>query len=400
MIINFISAIAIFFAQDYFKKYEKDYYFIFANMLIFLGGMNGTILSIDTIQFYFFYEMMLIPSYLLLAFYGESENRQKIGIKYFIYTHVGAVLLLVAFLTIFSMYNVTNIDDMRTLLPTLEVPMAKLLFGLIFLGFAFKMAIFPFHTWLPDTYNEAPLPLTIMFAAAMINTGVYGMARFLYLFSPETIAFYSYPMLVMAVVTQFYGGLMALAETEIKKIIAYSSISQMGYILLGFASMAPLGIMGSVSHALNHGLAKGLLFIIAGTVVLITGKKLITEVSGLGQKYNDLGMYATIGALAILGAPPLCGFTSEWMIFAGGFSTHHKFLVFLSVVATAITTGYALFFVKRIFYGKLSEGMKLEAIPTRMRVVMGLLSFTILAAGVYPAFVVDLARGFANFIKI
>lgn len=400
LIINFISAAALFFAQDYFKKYEDDYYFIFSNMLIFLGGMNGVILSIDTIQFYFFYEMMLIPSYLILAFYGESEQRKYVSVKYFIFTHVGAVLLLVPFLMFYSINSATNFDAIASTIAALKSGPAELAFGLLFLGFAFKMAIFPFHTWLPDTYTEAPLPLTVMLAGGMINTGIYGMARFLFMFPAEVTSVFAYAMMAMAVITQFYGGLMALAETEIKKIIAYSSISQMGYVLFGFSSVIKIGYMGSVFHALNHGLAKGLLFIVAGTVVLVTGKKLITEVSGLGSRYHGLGVCATIGALALLGAPPLSGFTSEWMIFAGGFSTHFKELAVLSAIATAITTGYSLYFVKRIFYGKLDESIAKEDIPFRMRVTMGIIAAFVLAIGVFPAFVTKLVYGAAAVLKL
>jgi len=400
LIINFVSTAALFFAQDYFKKFENDYYFIFSNMLIFLGGMNGVILSIDTIQFYFFYEMMLIPSYLILAFYGESEKRSYISVKYFIFTHVGAVLLLVPFLMLYTTNSATNFDDVAAVLATMNPDLAQFVFGLLFVGFAFKMAIFPFHTWLPDTYTEAPLPLTVMLAAGMINTGVYGMARFLFMFPPSVTSQFAYVMMVMAVITQFYGGLMALAATEIKKIIAYSSISQMGYVLFGFSSVLPLGYMGSVFHALNHGLAKGLLFIVAGSVVLVTGKKLITEVSGLGAKYHGLGVCATIGALAILGAPPLAGFTSEWMIFAGGFGTHFKGLAVLSVIASAITTGYSLYFVKRIFYGKLDESIAKEDIPFRMRVTMGIMAAFVLVVGVFPAFITELVKGAAAVLKM
>jgi NADH-quinone oxidoreductase subunit M len=386
----------MFFAQDYFAKDKDNHYFIFANLLLFLGGMNGVILSIDTIQFYFFYELMLIPSYLVLAFYGEGEKRSATALKYFIFTHVGAVLLFVAFLGFYSLGGVTSIAALSPMIATLGPAMAQFLFLMVFLGFAFKMAIFPFHTWLPDTYNDSPLPLTLMLAAGMINTGVYGMARFMFLFPHEVLAAFAYPLMVMAVITQFYGGLMALAETNIKKIIAYSSISQMGYILLGFASLMPLGIMGSMAHALNHGLAKGLLFVVAGTVILVSGKKYINEVSGLGAVHKELGIFATIGALAILGAPPLCGFTSEWMIFAGGFASPFKALTMLSVIATAITTGYSLYFVKRIFYGPLpADFVKIE-IPGRMMAVMAVLVFCIFAVGIYPAFTTSFAREALN----
>lgn len=399
MTINLAALIAAFIGQDYFKKQEGNIGFIFSNMLIFLGGMNGVILSVDTIQFYFFYEMMLIPSYFLIAFYGESENCQKTGLKYFIFTHVGAVFLLLAFLFIYSKYGVTDIDSMRSILSALSLAESKFLFLAVFIGFAFKLAIFPFHTWLPDSYNDAPLPVTIMLAAGMINTGIYGMARFLFLFSNETLLYFSYPLIVMAVITQFYGGFMALAENRIKKIIAYSSISQMGYVLVGFASLASNGITGSVMHALNHGLAKALFFMVAGTVVLVTGKQLITEVSGLGSKYKDLGFYATIAGLALLGAPPLCGFTSEWLIFAGGFSTHFKSMIVLSVLATALTTGYSLYFVKRIFYGECPAGLQTVEIPVKMRIAMGLLTVLIFAVGIYPAFIMQLARGAVSLLS-
>jgi len=257
-------------------------------------------------------------------------------------------------------------------------------------GFCVKMAIFPLHLWLPDAHAVAPMPVTIMLAAAMLSMGTYGILRFpLSIFSPAQMAPFAVPMMIAGIVSEIYGALMALAERDIKRIIAYSSVSQMGYILFGLGTLTYDGIAGATLHVIFHAIVKALLFMGVGLVVRATGRRRITELGGLGSAMPLVALCTGTGALAIAGMPPLCIFDSEWMIFAGGFHTAHIGLSILTLFGSLLTVAYALWFVGRIFFGTRPEGLMTDRLPWAMVAPTVLLAALSLIEGVFPAPVFD-----------
>jgi NADH-quinone oxidoreductase subunit M len=254
------------------------------------------------------------------------------------------------------------------------------------IGFGVKMAVFPLHLWLPDAHAVAPMPVTIMLAAAMLSMGTYGILRFpLSIFSPTQMAPFAVPLMVAGIVSELYGALMALAEQDIKRIIAYSSVSQMGYILFGLGTLTYDGIAGATLHVIFHAIVKALLFMCVGLIVRATGRRRIADLGGLGGAMPLAALCTGVGALTIAGMPPFCIFDSEWMIFAGGFRTAHIGLPIVTLLGSLLTVAYALWFVGRIFFGARPEGLTVERLPLAMIAPTVLLTALALVEGVFPA---------------
>jgi NADH-quinone oxidoreductase subunit M len=256
---------------------------------------------------------------------------------------------------------------------------------LIFIGFAVKMAIFPLHTWLPDTYMEAPMPVVLLLSAAMTKTAAYGIARFLVIYMGTSIQMLTTSLGIVALVTAIYGGIMALTQKNLKKMLAYSSMSQMGYILFGFAMINVIGVNGSLLHVLNHGICMGIWFMVAGIIQKTTGTLEFDKLGGLSEKMPATAAIATIAGLSVAGVPPLVGFTSEWMIFAGGSTATQYLLTALLLVATAFTLGYYLWAIRRIFFGPLKEGLEKVQAPKSLTAPIAILAIFVIVLGILPA---------------
>ncbi|MCZ2809605.1 MAG: NADH-quinone oxidoreductase subunit M [Candidatus Bathyarchaeota archaeon] len=353
LIVAVVSALSCFYSIKYMKGEggKAGYY---ANLLLFMAGMIGVILSANLLQFYLFWELMLVPSYFLITFWGTSKKRLAIGFKYFIFTHFGSLCML---LGILSIYVFTGTFDLAELpLAAIAIPQSSILpvFVLLLIGFCVKMALFPVHTWLPDAHAEAPAPISAMLSGVMIKCGAYAIARILLSGFGQTVVQTSDVLTALGVITMIYGGLMALAQTDIKRLLAYSSISQMGYIFFGLATWLPdatLGVTGGLFHVINHAVCKALLFMCAGVIIHQTGTRNIKKLGGLAGKMPITCIASLIGALSLAGTPPLNGFWSEWMIFSGGISSGKILITTIAVVSTVITAGYYLWFVWRVFFG-------------------------------------------------
>jgi len=259
------------------------------------------------------------------------------------------------------------------------------LIGLFIVGFCVKMAVFPLHLWLPDAHTVAPMSVTIMLAAAMLSMGTYGIVRFPFsAFTLDQVAPFGLPMMIGGLVSAIYGALMSLAEQDVKRIIAYSSVSQMGYVLFGLGTLTADGIVGATLHVIFHAIVKALLFMCVGLVVRATGRRSIGELGGLGRTMR-LGAFCTgVGVLAIAGVPPLALFDSEWMIFAGGFETAHVWVGGLMVLASLLTVAYALWFWMRIFFGAGEKGLRPNPVPMTMIAPTVGLAALALIEGVLP----------------
>ena len=350
-----VTLAAILYSWGYHKVDERSGYF-YALLLLFGVGMSGTTLADDLFLFYVFWELMLIASCVLILVWGDGERRGAIALKYFIFTHIGSLMVLMGLL---MLYDATGSDSLVTLRAggwSLAPAMLNTVLTLFFVGFSVKMAIFPVHLWLPDAHTVAPMPVTIMLAAAMLSMGTYGILRFPFsLFSIEQLTPFAVPLMIAGLVSEIYGALMSLAEQDVKRIIAYSSVSQMGYILFGLGTLTSAGIEGATLHVIYHGIVKALLFMVTGLVIHATGKRRLEELGGLGKALPGVAVCAAIGVLGIAGMPPLGIFNSEWMIFAGGFETAHIVLSVLTLFGSLLTVVYALRFAGGIFFGTRSE---------------------------------------------
>jgi NADH-quinone oxidoreductase subunit M len=362
----------------------------YALLLLYSVGMMGAVLATDLIEFYLFFELMLIPSYFLIAKWG-SGDRDRISFMYFLWTHVGALVFLAGIL---SVKYLSGTFDLQLLLES-SIPenLRLLIVVLMTVGLLVKMAAFGLHIWLPHAHAEAPTPISALLSPAMIGIGGYAIVRIVMSILPSAFLEICTVLMVWAIITMFYGGAMALVQDDIKRMLAYSSISQMGYILLGIASFQNLGVSGAMFQYVTHGLGKGILFMVAGSIMIQTdGLRSIRKMGGLAAKMPISATAALIGFLTIMGIPPTTGFISEFLIFAGSF--HEAFqansilrigLSFLGVVSTALTAGYSLWAVKRIFFGELpSELGNVKEASWTMTMPVLVLAVISIILGVFP----------------
>jgi proton-translocating NADH-quinone oxidoreductase chain M len=383
-----VTLIAIIYSWGYHKHDERSGNF-YALLLLFAVGMSGTTVADDMVLFYVFWELMLIASSILILVWGEGERRGPIALKYFIFTHLGSLLVLVGLIIL---YDATGTDKFSALRAgiSLSAGLTKTVIGLFLVGFCVKMAVFPVHLWLPDAHTVAPMPVTIMLAAAMLSMGTYGILRFpLSIFSRAEMTTFALPMMIGGVFSEIYGALMALAEKDIKRIIAYSSVSQMGYILFGLGTLTADGITGATLHVVYHAIVKALLFMVAGWVLKSTGRRLITELGGLASQMPTAAICMGLGALAIAGTPPLGIFNSEWMIFSGGFHTAHIGLSVVTLLGSLLTVVYALQLMISIFFGTLPEGLTTKKPHWALVAPSVLLTALALIEGIFPAMLFD-----------
>jgi len=371
----------------------------YALYLLYAVGMLGTVMAMNLIQFYLFYELMLVPSWALINNYGYGA-RERIGMMYFMWTHVGAVILLAGIL---SSYWITGSFEISALSGIVGHPNAGLIAFAILIGFFTKMAVFGIHIWLPYAHAEAPTPISALLSPAMIGIGTYAAIRLVAIPMAPVFSNFSLVFSIWALVTMTYGGLMALSQDDIKKFLAYSSVSQMGYLFLGLASASAYGEAGAVFHYVSHGFGKCILFCVAGILISQTGTRSIKKMGGLAEKMPITATLAIIGFFVISGVPPTIGFMSKFMIFTGVFSsaltnsTEQLFVAVTAIIMTVLTVGYSLWTVRRIFFGPLADGMeKVKEAPTLMLIPIVVFTLLAILIGIYPKLVTDFLLPFFN----
>jgi NADH-quinone oxidoreductase subunit M len=363
---------------------QSNYYY--ALLLLFSLGMSGTTLANDVFLFYVFWELMLIASVLLILLWGHGEIRFKVALKYFIITHFGSLMVLVCLVTLYINFGTANLAELTRQASTLPLNTQILLTLFFIIGFSVKMAIFPLHIWLPDAHTVAPMPVTIILAAAMLSMGSYGILRFPFtLFPMDTLQNFAIWMMLAGLLSEVYGALMSLAEKDIKRIIAYSSVSQMGYILFGLGTLTASGMEGAIMHVVYHAIVKALLFMVVGILISITQEREIEKISGLGSKYPVLCVCAAIGVLGISGMPPLGIFNSEWMIFAGGFESNiSTTLTVITLIGSLFTVIYALRFFGGIFFGETKPKTGRSKAPTALVIPTVAVTIFLIIEGLVP----------------
>lgn len=363
----------------------------FALYLAFSMGMFGTVLATNLIEFYVFFELMLVPSFFLVAFYGYGA-RKRIALMFFFWTHAGAVVLLLSLLAMGFFAGGFDFDTIRanaSLIPADWLPL--IVFGIV-AGLGVKLAAFLLHIWLPYAHAEAPTPVSALLSPAMIGIGAYGLLRLWMELLTGSYEQYSIYINMWGLATMIYGGAMALMQDDIKKVLAYSSISQMGYILFGLGSESILGISGSTMLYVTHGLGKAVLFMMAGSIILQTGTRSMAKLGGLAGKMPYTAVIAMIGALTIMGVPPTSGFMAEWVMFNGVLQTSandgdwfRSAMFGFGIMATILSSAYILWMIKRVFFGKIPEELAHVKDSNRyITVTMGVFAALSLAIGIYP----------------
>ncbi len=412
-IILLLCTLATLYSIEY-MSHEHDQELYFALLLLYIAGMFGVVLATNLIQFYIFWELMLIPSWLLIARWGTSEKADLIAFKYFMFTHLGALCIILGIAATWSLTSTFDLYSAEMVSGIAAAPAStlKLIVILFMLGFAVKMALFPLHNWLPDAHAEAPTPISVILSGVMIECGTYAVARILLTFFGTIFVTYTIAFMTIAVITMIYGGVLALAQNDLKRLFACSSISQMGYMFLGLSAATEYGIAGSMFHIINHAICKGLLFMVAGVLMHqidpIKGRDM-SKLGGLAGKMPITATITLIAGLSIAGTPPLNGFWSEVWIFAGVFElgfaskgnmTSVLLIAALAVISTVITAGYILWMIKRVFFGPPREEFEnVKEPPLTMLAPMAFLAFLAVLLGFYPDLVLKIVASAAEEIS-
>ncbi len=363
----------------------------FSLYLAFSMGMLGTVLSTNLIEFYVFFELMLVPSFFLVAFYGYGARR-RIALMFFFWTHVGAVVLLLGLLAMGFFAGGFDFDTIKANAANIPAQWLPLIVFALVIGLGVKLAAFLVHIWLPYAHAEAPTPVSALLSPAMIGIGAYGLLRLWMELLTGSYEQYSLYISMWGLSTMVYGGAMALMQDDIKRVLAYSSISQMGYILFGLGSESILGITGGTLMYVTHGLGKAILFMMAGSIILQTGTRSMAKLGGLAGKMPYTAVFAMIGALTIIGIPPTSGFMGEWILFNGVLQTAaadmdplRTTMFALGILATVLSSAYILWMFKRIFFGKIPEELAHVKDSNRyITATMGVFAAMTLIIGVYP----------------
>ena len=363
----------------------------FALYLTFSMGMLGTVLATNLIEFYVFFELMLVPSFFLVAFYGYGARR-RIALMFFFWTHAGAVVLLLGLLAMGFFAGGFDFETIKANAGNIPAQWLPLIVFALVIGLGVKLAAFLLHIWLPYAHAEAPTPISALLSPAMIGIGAYGLLRLWMELLTGSYEQYSLYINMWGLATMIYGGAMALMQDDIKKVLAYSSISQMGYILFGISSESILGMTGGTMMYITHGLGKAILFMMAGSIILQTGTRSMSKLGGLAGKMPYTAVLAMIGALTIIGIPPTSGFMAEWILFSGVLQTAtaemdplKTTLFALGILATVLSSAYILWMYKRIFFGKIPEQLTHVKDSNRyITATMAVFAAMTLIIGVYP----------------
>ena len=368
----------------------------FALFLTFTMGMVGTVLSTNLIEFYVFFELMLVPAFFLIALYGYS-TRKRVSLMFFFWTHVGAVLLLLGMLAMGLFAGGFDFETIKSNVSKIPSQWMTLIVFAVVIGIAVKLGAFLLHIWIPHTYAESPTPISALIAGPMSAIGVYALLRIWIDLLAISYSDYSIYINFWGVVTMVYGGAMALMQDDIKKLLAYSSISHMGYIIFGLGSQSMLGITGSALMWIPHALGETILFMMAGSFILQTNTRSMSNLGGIARKMPYTATIAMIAVLTMIGVPPTTGFMAEWIMFTGALQTGTEnmdsfrvVLFSIAILTTILTSSYLLVMYKKIFFGKISPRFeKLRDVNRYAIIPMAFIASLALFLGVYPAPVIN-----------
>lgn len=357
----------------------KEFYIA---ILLMEGAMIGVFSSLDFFLFYIFWEAMLIPMYLLIGVWG-GPNRIYAAIKFFLYTLVGSVLMLVGIIVLYFEAGRT-FDILELMNKTYPYYLQFWLFWAFFAAFAVKVPMFPVHTWLPDAHTEAPTAGSVILAAVLIKMGAYGFLRFSLPLFPDASKAMTIPMMILSVIAIIYGAIVCLAQTDLKRLIAYSSVSHMGFVTLGIFALNSQGLEGGILQMINHGIVTGALFLCVGIVYDRTHSRQIKDYGGLATVLPVYAAFFMVFTLASIGLPGLNGFIGEFLIILGGFKAV-KWSGVLAATGIIIGAAYMLWLYQRVFFMETNEKVQgLKDMDFREIITLLPLIILVLWIGVYP----------------
>jgi NADH-quinone oxidoreductase subunit M len=408
-LISFIACISSWNIDKSIKGY-------FAMFLLLDAGMMGVFVSLDFFLFYVFWELMLLPMYFLIGIWG-GPRKEYAAIKFFIYTLFGSVFMLLVMIGLYfstteimangskvftfnmlSMMDPKNYTATGILSPLNPGNLRFIAYIALFVGFAIKIPMFPFHTWLPDAHVEAPTPISVILAGVLLKMGTYGILRISYPMFPEITRQLMWWIALFGMINIVYGALVAMAQKDFKKLIAYSSISHMGYVLLGMASLTSVGISGAVFQMFNHGTITAMLFLIVGVIYDRSHTRGLDDFGGLALQMPVYTGFVTVAFFAAIGLPSLSGFISEAFVFLGSFSVEGiRTLSIVSTLGILLGAGYMLWTLQRVYLGKLNEKWnKLTDLDLREYVMFIPLTVIIIFLGVYPSAMLNIMNTSVN----
>jgi NAD(P)H-quinone oxidoreductase subunit 4 len=326
----------------------------FSLLLIISGAVNGAFLAGNLLLFFLFYELELIPLWLLISIWGGA-NRAYAATKFLLFTAVSGMLILGAFLGLALLTGQADFGLTPVVGDRLGIGSQLVLLGALLIGFGIKIPLFPFHTWLPDAHTEASTPVSVLLAGVLLKLGTYGLLRFGLGLFPEAWALLAPWLAIWAAVSVLYGSLAAIAQRDMKRMVAYSSVGHMGYILLAAAAATPVSLLGAVFQMVSHGLISALLFLLVGTVYRKTRTRDLEVLRGLLNPERGLPLTGTLmilGVMASAGMPGMAGFISEFLVFRGSVTTF-PLATLLCMVGSGLTAVYFLLLVNRAFFGRL-----------------------------------------------
>ncbi len=372
-----------------------------ALILLLETGMNGSFIALDLVLFFVFWELVLVPMYFLIAIWG-GENRQYASIKFFLYTLFGSVFMLLGFLALYFQsdphtFDMLLLQDEGVL--SMAPGLANLIFGGLALGFAVKVPMWPFHTWLPDAHTQAPTIGSVLLAAVLLKMGTYGFMRIAIPILPEPAMNYAPIIAILAAIAIVYGALCCLAQTNLKRMIAFSSVGHMGFVMLGISTLTPEGFNAAVFGMVAHGVVTGMLFFLVGSIKERYHTYEIAELAGMGLKIPKMAGLLAFCAIASLGLPGLAGFWGEVMALLASYqpleglnTTIFRTAMVVGAIGTVLTAGYFLWMLQRVNMGKAREdGHHKDLFDVQRLEVLAWapLLALILVLGLYPRLIMD-----------
>ncbi|MBL7986679.1 MAG: NADH-quinone oxidoreductase subunit M [Chlorobi bacterium] len=355
---TFIFPIAIIASYDSIRDRQKMYYIM---ILLLQFGLLGVFVSLDTFLFYIFWEVVLIPMYFLIGIWG-GKDRIYAAMKFFLYTMAGSLLMLVAIIYL-GQYGQNggftgDMQKLMTIAPTIPMDAQQWLFLAFALSFCIKVPLFPLHTWLSDAHTQAPTAGSVILAGVMLKMGTYGLIRFNLQLFPQASLHYADLIAVLSVIGIIYGALVAMVQTDIKKLVAYSSVAHMGFVTLGIFSMTAEGVQGAVLQMVNHGLSTGMLFLLIGVIYERRHTREMSEFGGLAKSMPVYATFFFIAVLASVGLPGLNGFVGEYLTLIGAYLSDHLGSKLYAVVAASgviLAAVYLLILFQKMFFGPLAK---------------------------------------------
>ncbi|MBY0516043.1 MAG: NADH-quinone oxidoreductase subunit M [Bacteriovoracaceae bacterium] len=388
---------------------EKNIKGYFALILMLQSTVFGVFFSLDFFLFYVYWEVMLIPMFFLIGVWG-GENREYAAVKFFLYTFFGSIVMLVGIIALYyatgkgvDSFNILamhggKFSDLQVNIFGHDFSFEKLFFWAMFLGFAIKVPVFPFHTWLPHAHVQAPTAVSVILAGVLLKMGTYGFLRFSFPIFPAASVEYSGIIGTLGLISVIYGALCAMAQDDIKKLIAYSSVSHMGFVMMGLSAMTTTGMNGAVLQMFNHGTSTAMMFLLIGVLYERSHHRWIVRPDGskgFGGLYTQMPKYSIIfiiGMFASMGLPGLSGFISEALIFLGIYAKFTTMTV-LALIGLLLGAAYLLWAFKRMFFGEVAESVK-EYDDMNLREVAYMLPLcaAVIVFGIFPAPILNIMK--------